>query len=295
MVESLPLPPPQDDESLLAFKKLNTSSDRSIGPAELMLEASFSDLRHGGDGDLRKAYKLAKMDQPNTVTAEQPFPDSWVATTAPIALGLLTDIASEIVVACGESGRTVLWPLIAEQYRVWSVGQEGVSNNLIGEKDYSRSSWRPCEALVRISSREVHRFPIRLASAFPELSTEDRVCWASAVIDLFSDLILENVRREKQTLEALRSSKLRAIDDRKGDDFDGETGRSTEVVVTAFGTGTAKGRRRISFQDPGSKKELKVVTTTIKLDFGILYQPEVDLGKKNKKRSKPIPLEVSGT
>lgn len=31
-----------------------------MGPAELLLEATFTDMRNGGDGDLTQAYKFAK-------------------------------------------------------------------------------------------------------------------------------------------------------------------------------------------------------------------------------------------
>jgi hypothetical protein len=31
-----------------------------MGPAELLLEATFMDLRHGGGGDLTKAYRFAR-------------------------------------------------------------------------------------------------------------------------------------------------------------------------------------------------------------------------------------------
>jgi hypothetical protein len=40
---------------------LYSTPNRSLGPAELLLEASFTDLRHGGDGNLRRAYVLAKL------------------------------------------------------------------------------------------------------------------------------------------------------------------------------------------------------------------------------------------
>eukprot|EP00957_Ditylum_brightwellii_P110726 8444287-Ditylum_brightwellii.AAC.1 len=65
---------------------------RPLGEAELLVEASFADLRHNGDGNLSRVHGLAKKDADGIISNEQPFPDSWIATTAPIALGLLTDI-----------------------------------------------------------------------------------------------------------------------------------------------------------------------------------------------------------
>lgn len=39
---------------------MNSGTSRPYGEAELLVEASFADLRHGGDGDLTKAYKLVE-------------------------------------------------------------------------------------------------------------------------------------------------------------------------------------------------------------------------------------------
>ena len=101
---------------------LHSAPTRPLGTAELLVEASFADLRHGGDGDLSKAHGLAKKDQEGKKEAEQPFPESWVATTAPVALGMLTDIFSEIIIEKGQDGRDILWPIILEQLQRWSAG-----------------------------------------------------------------------------------------------------------------------------------------------------------------------------
>lgn len=39
---------------------LRSAPQRPLGPAELLVEACFTDMRHGGDGDLTQAYKFAK-------------------------------------------------------------------------------------------------------------------------------------------------------------------------------------------------------------------------------------------
>lgn len=44
LVKSLPLPPEHDDESMSKLAKLNTAPKRPVGPAELMFEASFTDV-----------------------------------------------------------------------------------------------------------------------------------------------------------------------------------------------------------------------------------------------------------
>lgn len=40
------------------------SPSRPLGEAELLVEASFMDMRHGGDGNLSRAYELAKKVRP---------------------------------------------------------------------------------------------------------------------------------------------------------------------------------------------------------------------------------------
>lgn len=44
LVSTPPLPPDHDDPSLQQFGALNTAPKRPVGPAELMLEASFTDV-----------------------------------------------------------------------------------------------------------------------------------------------------------------------------------------------------------------------------------------------------------
>lgn len=44
LVNSPPLPPDNDDPALQQFQALNSTPKRPVGPAELMLEASFTDV-----------------------------------------------------------------------------------------------------------------------------------------------------------------------------------------------------------------------------------------------------------
>ena len=51
---------------------------------------------------------------------EQPFPDSWIGTTAPVALGCLTDIATEMLEWYDATeGTEQMWPLIGNLIRRW--------------------------------------------------------------------------------------------------------------------------------------------------------------------------------
>jgi hypothetical protein len=98
IVESQPLPPANNDEGLRKFAELSETLEsalRLLGKAELLVEANFADLRHRADGDLSRAYELVQKNR-KAGFSEQPFLDSWIATTSGTALGMITDIASEI-------------------------------------------------------------------------------------------------------------------------------------------------------------------------------------------------------
>lgn len=292
LVEPLPTPPPPDDESLLAFKALGQPPKRFVGDAELLLEASFTDLRHGGHGDARKAYALAKKESHGHSSADQPFPNSWVATTAPLALGILTDVASEIVFPRGRDGLRTLWPLIERQYKVWCIGSSS-GNKMI---------WRPCEALVRIACREFHRLPCRIGEALTGLEDEDRVLWSTTILDSFSNLISESVNKESQTEEQLLRLKQKALLDKKAGDSDEDSldsdkvERDEERIVTPFGHGMLLGKRQSVFRKGSAGPELTVTTSVIKLDFGAtLFLPSVDRDPQSPTTlQNGVPLEVSG-
>jgi hypothetical protein len=109
-----------------------------------MIHASFCDVL---------TVCITFQDMIMSMEGEQPFPDSWISTTAPIALGCLTDIASEVIVSHGSDGAKVLWPLIETLVQRWCNGDA---------KSYRPSKlgsiWSPCEAMVRVACREINRF-----------------------------------------------------------------------------------------------------------------------------------------
>ena len=193
LAEAPPLPPPADSNSLRLFEaNMKSSSKRTMGSSELMLEASLADLRHGGDGDLKRAYMLTKkqdtaVDIPGEL--DEPFPNSWLATTAPSALGLLTDIATEIAVPRGTDGSEKIWPLVAKQYKVWCVGHGG--------KFYSdRGPWKPCEAVVRVACKEYQRFAFRLVEKFSSMKSSEARLWSTLAAESITDVVSENVQLE---------------------------------------------------------------------------------------------------
>ena len=218
--EALPLPPTTDDEGLKKFAELAESDEsaptRPLGTAELLVEASFADLRHGGDGDLRKAHGLAKKNQDGKKDTEQPFPDSWIATTAPVALGMLTDVFSEVVLDKGKEGREVLWPIILEQLQRWSIGFPRTQSILESIRDDTNNdagseAWSPCESLVRIGCKELYRVLEKLPEKHASLSEHDAQAWPKLVFQTISDTLAKNVAMEKVLHEELVETKLRRL------------------------------------------------------------------------------------
>ena len=287
LVESPPLPPSIDDVSLLRFEALN-SSKRSMGVAELMLEASFSDLRHGGDGDLRRAYVLAKKAATvDMKPVDQPFPESFIATTAPLALGLLTDVCSELGFDRGHEGNSRLWPPVVELLRRYTLGAGG--------EFFTSDSWRPCEALVRIACRELDRIFERLAARCSQPDNSPTQAWTSEIVNELTFLLESNSAFENEIVRELSTSK------RKSDE------KIAKLVTTPFGRGQLIGSRIDDNLDTDFNTEI----FSIQLEFGamlyttVLLSDEVggddDFTEKTtessvagSERANGIPLEVNG-
>jgi hypothetical protein len=78
-----------------------------------------------------------------------PFPDSWIATTGPIALGMVTDVFNVFLFRSDDVRvKEELWPVAMKLFVIWT---EGIS----AEDD--KDTWEPCEALVRICCQELNR------------------------------------------------------------------------------------------------------------------------------------------
>ena len=274
LADPLPLPPAVDDNRLRLFESnMDSSSKRKLGPAELMLEASFTDLRHGGDGDLSRAYQLAKKeDVPLRPNTEEPFPNSWLATTAPSALGLLTDVTSEVVVPRGEEGSKQIWPHIAHLYKTWSVGHSG------GFYQNDGGRWNPCEAVVRVSCREMQRLSLRLSSLFQRLKKDDASHWAAMVLEMFADVIRENVRIEDSVRAGLVSRRREYLERAQVGSArsSSPSNYQGEPKDTPFGRG-----RLLKVRHDGYDGSRERVTHIIKLNFGgTLYLPQtIPLGE----------------
>jgi len=254
--EPLPLPPPPDDEGLHKFEEVFRSMDRAptrpMGSAELLLEATFTDMRNGGGGDISQAYKFAKKDlSSNDQDVEQPFPDSWISTTASVALGSLTDISSEIIFIRGASGANVWFSTIGETYQLWCNGSE---------------SWLPCEAVVRIGTSEVNRFMRRATADLPKFVREDARVWANEIIKFYTQLLNHSLEIEQSLIDKLLRWKWRAYKTSSG-----KKEGSGLRIRTAYGNGFLEKEQNVTHNDG----EFKVVVETIKLDYGILHRPRV--------------------
>eukprot|EP00934_Nitzschia_sp_Nitz4_P000938 Nitzschia sp. Nitz4//scaffold97_size77645//35123//41576//NITZ4_005518-RA/size77645-processed-gene-0.93-mRNA-1//-1//CDS//3329560656//938//frame0 len=195
----LPVPPPRYDQGLLKFEEVargvESAPARPLGASELLLEACFADMRHGGDGNLSNVYKFAKKDIMRDGEDEQPFPDSWIATTAPIALGFMTDIVTEIAFPHGDDGVSLVWPPVAALMKRWCTGD-------------ATTGWMPCEALVRISCFELNRLASRLALGLGVMDHTLAVSWANSVVAYLNTVLSETLKVESETQQSLLEAKI---------------------------------------------------------------------------------------
>jgi hypothetical protein len=215
---------------------------------------------------------------------EQPFPDSWIATTASSALGLLTDIASEIVLHRGDEGRHRLWPLVASQFEQWCLGRRS-----------GHEEWHSCEALVRIACKEMHRFANRLVAALPQLQPSERIGWSSTVLSLFGSIVSRNVAIESSTMTDLITSKQHAVRLRRASRDSDLSVEDVAPLKTPFGVGRRIEERIVSYPQANSTT-FNVAVEVISLDFGgILYRIVPGTSIETKPTSpKGIPPEVPG-
>mmetsp|Transcript_7450 Transcript_7450/g.21709 ORF Transcript_7450/g.21709 Transcript_7450/m.21709 type:complete len:1742 (-) Transcript_7450:1355-6580(-) len=201
LADPLPIPPDSDDAGLLKFQSVVQQSDRNprpMGPAELLLEATFTVMRNGGGYDLSEAHKFAKKDIESKDNTEQPFPDSWISTTAPIALGTLTDISTEILLLRGAEGATVWRCTVAEIYQHWCNGDI--------------TKWVPCEAVVRIATTEFERCITRGTENLSQLGGKANAkVWANNLVDFYAEIMGKNLGMEQVMMELLLEEKCKVI------------------------------------------------------------------------------------
>jgi len=115
------LPPSHTSIYLKRFeegvRRMENAPPRPFGVAELLVEATFADLRQGGDGDigvLARKLEESNMDAENMQEDEYlqgtdeddvseedevdfPYPESWIATTCGVCLGTLVDLVNTFI------------------------------------------------------------------------------------------------------------------------------------------------------------------------------------------------------
>lgn len=286
LTEPLSLPPTVYDEGLIKFaeeSKLDGSQNTShklMGHAELLVEASFVDLKHGGDGDLSKAYTLLRK-APIQKNIEEPFPDSWVATTAPIALGMLTDIFCLIASNYSSEEAKDLWPVTIGQMQKWTVGSpHGIASAS------SNSSWSPSEALVRIGCKEIAHLSETVFTLFPDMEKKDVVMWLGFLCQNLAESLEHNIELETKLHESV-SREIKEMDEvllkeqiylNSVDEDDISFGMNSEddddisfgLLDTPFGSGTLVGQRTDEYD------YCTVTISIIKLDCGATLYSQLD-------------------
>ena len=237
-----------------------------MGPAELLLEATFTDMRNGGGGDLSEAYKFAKKDMESRDDEEQPFPDSWVSTTAPIALGTLTDLSTEVMLIRGAKGATLWRSTVGDIYQQWCNGDI--------------TKWVPCEAVVRIATSELERLMKRVMHDVTEIDTNDSKVWANEMVGFYAAVLQNNLEVEQEMMDMLLDAKFRALNTSSSSSSDSTQSNGGALVAkglrvkTDFGAGTLQDKRSIA--DVDGKK---MVLETIQLEYGILFRPKFETAR----------------
>jgi hypothetical protein len=149
---------------------------------------------------------------------------------------------------------------------------------------------------VRISCREIRRFPLRVAEILPELSETEATSWTSLILKLFSEIISENVAIQHTARQELVESKQKALDERNGKYSDSVSLDDEEVIVnTPFGRGRLLKKRTDKDSEVGVGVGVEVEVDEITLDFGAtLYRPATGLVQalsSSDEPAKPSPLD----
>lgn len=284
LTEPLPLPPPVDDGGLIEFAavwKLDDShntSKRSMGHAELLVEASFVDLKHGGKGNLSKAFTLLNK-APIKKNIEEPFPDSWVATTAPIALGMFTDIFCLIASNYESEVAKSLWPVTVGLMQNWAVGSP------FGLKaSEPKSAWSPSEALVRIGCREIAHLSQTVFTLFPKMNKNDVAMWLGFLCQNLAETLAHNVDLESElhadVLREIAEMENQIIKEQESDndDVNANNRNNDYTCETQYGTGTLLGTRTDEYE--GTSVQISI----IKLNSGAtLFGPIENKVAENEK------------
>lgn len=218
-----------------------------------------------------------RKDDDEGETSDHPFPDSWIATTAGVALGMLIDIVSEVIFKLGTEGRERLWPIISEHLQHWIIGYRMPDISKIYDEDDEKNDemsglthsddgedpWQPCEALVRISCMELCRLAHCLAKVEPALSEDELRQWWKVLSASISSILKLNVDMQETIHASMIKCKLYALKQRQAE------------YATPYGSGSLLQKRQPSDSDSISANG--PVIKVIKLNWGAtLYEPIIE-------------------
>ena len=236
----LDLPPEHDSKQLqdYAIEALAQGGAplRPFGTAELLVEASFADLRQGGDGNIKQIKNSSNEELTNEDDVDHPFPDSWIATSAGISLGFLIDVVDNVLFDMKDTHmRQQIWSLIFGQFQNWIIGTVDDSNMILPNDNVDRiddelsglthsedgpDPWQTSEALVRLASSELSRLTCLLAQKEALLSQEMTTFWWNAIVSSVTELLNALMKNHdvikakliKTKLEEVEKYKLGGID-----------------------------------------------------------------------------------
>ena len=195
---------------------------------------------------------------------DEPFPDSWVATTGPIALGMLTDIFCLIATHYDANEAKELWPLTLGQMQKWAVGTPfGFSASPTTEE------WTPSEALVRIGCNEIAHLSETVFTLFPRMKKADVKMWLGVLCQNLAETLSHNIELESAlhsdvVREVLEMDKVFANEEANSAIVESDT----RTLDTPYGKGALAGTRVDEYDDT------IIDISIIKLDSGAtLYGP----------------------
>lgn len=196
---------------------------------------------------------------------EEAFPDSWVATTGPIALGMLTDIFCMIVMHYEVADARKMWPIVMGQMQRWAVGCPLTIQHRI-------TPWNPCEALVRIGCKEISRLSETLITLLPRMEDNDAKIWLNVLCRNLSETLSYSSELEGKLhieFNNIADVKRNAVENKEQSNDAGVAANYDDRVCTPYGLGNILDRRLDKYS---SSQDIEI--NVIRLDSGAtLYAP----------------------
>ena len=166
---------------------------------------------------------------------EDPFPDSWVATTAPLAIGTLSDVFCSTIIPNGDEYCDALWPIIINEFQQWATGNPPTED----QSSTDKSKRRPCEVLARIGCNELLRFSSMLLDSISLLKEQETTLWVDKLCNSFGHVLMKHVQDENLIYSVL-VDRLHGGGNLKGEFY---LQGDDQMITTPFGDGMLTGER----------------------------------------------------